>query len=481
MIKIKSITMVSACAAIIMTSSPAKALVTLDPGNIAGTIGIVINGATGVMQAVEIITNGSSLLSTIGDAAGTLSKFKDLFGENIQKALQLAQEAQARIQEGKAAYNKYKNEIEARKAKYQALLDQLNPKKENYNDSSETENGGYSEDYSAENDADYDPDTTSTTETSKNDTTAGNSVVDAGPSSGNTTSGSNVVDAGPSSGNTTNGTNSSDLPGIFDAKPGNTTNSANPSTGRQPFASSDDISTEIDLGTPSTPAGAATKAAVDTISSDAATESISPDSATKEPSPKFRISPSKLREPIQLDKISSSELSFTSRQVFAAEISNEKGVNYDSKGTFITPFAKRCDLSVKDLVSYDGMKSCATKIVAENNAKDQEDAINSRKDCETMVYEAVVALLSESTKAKYEASNYTDTLDKQDKLGAESSTIRDDTGVIGMNGEETQKLLNQMNMLESAAILLQGVQQICATSKNILVDSEKSESSNGGQ
>jgi len=355
MIKIKSITMVSACAAIIMTSSPAKALVTLDPGNIAGTIGIVINGATGVMQAVEIITNGSSLLSTIGDAAGTLSKFKDLFGENIQKALQLAQEAQARIQEGKAAYNKYKNEIEARKAKYQALLDQLNPKKENYNDSSETENGGYPEDYSAENDADYDPDTTSTTETSKNDTTAGNSVVDAGPSSGNTT----------------NGTNSSDLPGIFDAKPGNTTNSANPSTGRQPFASSDDISTEIDLGTPSTPAGAATKAAVDTISSDAATESISPDSATKEPNPKFRISPSKLREPIQLDKISSSELSFTSRQVFAAEISNEKGVNYDSKGTFITPFAKRCDLSVKDLVSYDGMKSCTTKIVAENNAKDR--------------------------------------------------------------------------------------------------------------
>ena len=138
-------------------------------------------------------------------------------------------------------------------------------------------------------------------------------------------------------------------------------------------------------------------------------------------------------------------------------------------------------MSVKDLVEYEGMKSCLTKIVAENNAKDQEDAINSQKDCETMVFETVVALLSEATKAKYEASNYTDTLDKQDELGAESSTTRDDTGVIGLSQEETQKLLNQMNMLESGAILLSGVQKICAMSKNVLVDSEKSESSDGGK
>ena len=478
---IKFITMVSACAAILMTSSPAKALITMDPGNIAGTIGIVINGATGVMQSVEIITNGSLLNSVIGDAAGTLRKFVDTFGANVQKALQMAQEAQARIQEGQAQYNKYKSEIEARKARYQALLDQLNIKKENYNDNAEEEDGGYTEDYDAKSDADYDADTTSTIEASKGLSDSDNlpSTVDAGPSSSDNLPGK--LDAGPSS--------SDNLPGKLDAGPSSSNDlpstisagSSNSSTGRRPFSFSNEIPVAPVVEEPVAPADKAASAAVDAISSETVSETISPDTLKKEIKPGFRVSPLKLREPAVIDKVSINEVSFISRQAFADEISDVKGVNYDSKGTFITAFAKRCGLSVKDLVDYEGMKSCTTKIVAENNAKDQEDAINSRKDCEVMVFETVVALLSEATKAKYEASNYNDTLDKQEKLGADSSTTRDDTGVIGMSQEETQKLLNQMSMLESGAILLSGVQQICAMSKNVLVDSEKSESSDGGK
>ena len=483
---IKFITMVSACAAIIMTSSPAKALITLDPGNIAGTIGIVINGATGIMQSVEIITNGSLLNSVIGDAAGTLRKFADTFGGNVQKALQMAQEAQARIQEGQAAYNKYKSEIESRKAKYQALLDQLNVNKESYSDNAEEEDGGYPADYDSQEDADYDPDTTSTIEASKNSQNSSDnlsentnsvqssdtslpSVVDSGqPSSPALPS---VIEAKPSS--------EVALPSVINAKPAVINNTS--STGRRPFSFSNEIPVEPVIEEQPTPADKAAAAAVDAVSSETVSETLSPDTLKNEIKPRFRVSPLKLEEPAKLDKVSVNEVSFISHQLFADEISDVKGVNYDSKGTFVTPFAKRCGLSVKDLVEYESMKSCLTKIVAENNAKDQEDAINSQKDCETMVFETVVALLSEATKDKYEASNYTDTLDKQDELGAESSTTRDDTGVIGLSQEETQKLLNQMNMHESGAILLSGVQKICAMSKNVLVDSEKSESSDGGK
>ena len=469
MIKIKSISMISACAALIMVSSPAKALITLDPGNIAGTIGIVINGVTGIMQSVEIITNGSLLNSVLGDAAGTLAKFKDKFGGDIQKALKAAEEAKRRIEEGKAAYNKYKNEIENRKARYQALLDQLNlsGNKQEYNDDS-SEYDAYDGGDSG-GDADNLPSTVDAG--SQSDDSNLPSTVDAG-NGGNTT---------VSAGNQNSGGGS-----IFDAG----TNSGVTAT-RQPFSQVEDIVVDSELsGKSETPTKGTVKSAVEQAAeaaTDAATSEktpsikhITPASESSSGSPLFRVSPTKLKGVLDADKISSNEMSFVSNHLFADLISSEKGVNYDSKGTFITPLAKRCGVSVKDLTDMEGMKSCLTKIVLENNAKDQEDAINSRKDCEAMVYETVVALLAEATNARYEASNYSDTLDKQEGLASDSSTIRDDTGVIAMSNEQVQILLNKMSMQLSGDIMLDATQQLCGTTRNVLVDSQKAEGSAGG-
>ena len=489
MIKIKSISMISACAALIMVSSPAKALITLDPGNIAGTIGIVINGVTGIMQSVEIITNGSLLNSVLGDAAGTLAKFKDKFGGDIQKALKAAEEAKRRIEEGKAAYNKYKNEIENRKARYQALLDQLNlsGNKQEYNDDS-SEYDAYDGGDSG-GDADNLPSTVDAG--SQSDDSNLPSTVDAGNggnttvSAGNQNSGGSDVDSGGntvvSAGNQNSGGGS-----IFDAG----TNSGVTAT-RQPFSQVEDIVVDSELsGKSETPTKGTVKSAVEQAAeaaTDAATSEktpsikhITPASESSSGSPLFRVSPTKLKGVLDADKISSNEMSFVSNHLFADLISSEKGVNYDSKGTFITPLAKRCGVSVKDLTDMEGMKSCLTKIVLENNAKDQEDAINSRKDCEAMVYETVVALLAEATNARYEASNYSDTLDKQEGLASDSSTIRDDTGVIAMSNEQVQILLNKMSMQLSGDIMLDATQQLCGTTRNVLVDSQKAEGSAGG-
>ena len=97
-------------------------LPTVDFGNLAGTIGIVTQGITNVQQGIEVITNGSNLNAIIGDAVGTISKFASTIKGYVQDVQDAIEKAKQRIAEGQELYNKYKNEIEERKAKYQQLL-----------------------------------------------------------------------------------------------------------------------------------------------------------------------------------------------------------------------------------------------------------------------------------------------------------------------------------------------------------------------
>lgn len=551
--KNKFIGMILACLATILIPSKSSAIFTMDSGNISGTIGIVSNGANGIMQSMEIITNGSLLNSVLGDAAGTLSKFKEKFGGDVEKALKAAEDAKKRVEEGTAAYNKYKNEIETRKAKYQELLDQLDVanNEEVYED--DFEEVDYPSEYDNPDSSDNSPENNES-QTINNTTSSPQSIavqpsveravptvpeiqkIEHQPELNTPTPAVIRRPLNPAIGRETlieaekiateietdlsdkkiidkelpslkNGTSVA-KPALKDAIPVDSLErkvvapieiDSSPAVIRKPFIpsleeqeltdkvinKSEEIKTDSindntvikEVTSPLSPLND-TETTVTPKETAPVIENIKQPGTIQE-TPKLRIPPNTV---IREDRISSSELHFTSRQIFADEISDVKGVNYDSKGTFITPLAKRCDMSVKDLLEPDKMKACLTQIVSENNARDQNDAITSLDQCNVMVYDTVVAVLAEATNAKYEASNYSDTLDKQEELASTgSSTIRDDTGVIAMNNEQTEILLNKMSMLLSGNIILDSVQRLCSTSKDVLTDSQKSQNYNGSE
>lgn len=125
-----------------LNTNIAKAQIpTTDFGNLAGTIGIVTQGITNVQQGVDSIKNASKFLAVVGDSVGTITKFADKIKGYVGDAQAAIEKAKKRISEGMELYNKYKGEIEDRKAKYQALLasvpDYTNPN--SYNDGSSSD------------------------------------------------------------------------------------------------------------------------------------------------------------------------------------------------------------------------------------------------------------------------------------------------------------------------------------------------------
>lgn len=551
MIKNKYFYMVLACVATVVGAFPAFAgLPTMDAGNIAGTVGIVAQGQTGIQQGIETIANGSNLNAIVGDSAGTLSKFTGKLGidpEKAKKALETAQNAQKRISEGMETYNKYQGEIAKRQEEYQALMDMVNSKvgKDSYDDSDEEDEyegeesaGGEDEEYGADYDSDYDSDydaeSVSTLETAEgfaNSETYQQAATQEMLATPVTSEQSFPISAqvSPVSAELQrmdtlqplrqldvkavdtdlNKVVEEDADGTDDVdaeqtdEPTDTVEKistptiTNATTGRTRFgglkqavtaaaanAKLNKVSVQNKMlsaaenSTAKTTLKSAVKSALESknLSSSVAEQKAV---ATTQPATavrKFRVSPTLKTAPslktapaMKIERMSNSTISFSSKMMFADEAAdNTKGVGIDSKGTFISPLAQRCGISIKDLQDAEKIKECTTKIVSENNAKNQYDAINSRKDCQSMVYSTVVALLAEATQGKYESSNYGDTLDKQEDLGADSNNTRDDTMVIALTNEQTQILLNKMSLLVSAQTILSSVKYICEAPKDVL-------------
>lgn len=551
MIKNKYFYMVLACVATVVGAFPAFAgLPTMDAGNIAGTVGIVAQGQTGIQQGIETIANGSNLNAIVGDSAGTLAKFTGKLGidpEKAKKALETAQNAQKRISEGMETYNKYQGEIAKRQEEYQALMDMVNSKvgKDSYDDSDEEgeyegeesaggEDEEYSADYDSDYDSDYDAESVSTLETAEgfaNSETyqqattqemlatpvtseqpfpisAQVSPVSAELQRMDTLQPLRQLDV-KAVDTDLDKVVEEDADGTDDAdaeqtdEPTDTVEKistptiTNATTGRTRFgglkqavtaaaanAKLNKVSVQNKMlsaaenSTAKTTLKSAVKSALESknLSSSVAEQKAV---ATTQPATavrKFRVSPTLKTAPslktapaMKIERMSNSTISFSSKMMFADEAAdNTKGVGIDSKGTFISPLAQRCGISIKDLQDAEKIKECTTKIVSENNAKNQYDAINSRKDCQSMVYSTVVALLAEATQGKYESSNYGDTLDKQEDLGADSNNTRDDTMVIALTNEQTQILLNKMSLLVSAQTILSSVKYICEAPKDVL-------------
>lgn len=553
MIKNKYFYMVLACVATVVGAFPAFAgLPTMDAGNIAGTIGIVAQGQTGIQQGIETIANGSNLNAIVGDSAGTLSKFTGKLGidpEKAKKALETAQNAQKRISEGMETYNKYQGEIAKRQEEYQALMDMVNSKvgKDSYDDSDEEgeyegeESGGgedeeYGADYDSDYDSDYDAESVSTLETAEgfaNSETyqqattqemlatpvtseqslrisAQVSPVSAELQTMDTlqplqqldvkavdTDLDKVVEEDADGTDDVDAEQTDEPTDTVEVRKISTPTITNATTGRTRFgglkqavtaaaanAKLNKVSVQNKMlsaaenSTAKTTLKSAVKSALESknLSSSVAEQKAV---ATTQPATavrKFRVSPTLKTAPslktapaMKIERMSNSTISFSSKMMFADEAAdNTKGVGIDSKGTFISPLAQRCGISIKDLQDAEKIKECTTKIVSENNAKNQYDAINSRKDCQSMVYSTVVALLAEATQGKYESSNYGDTLDKQEDLGADSNNTRDDTMVIALTNEQTQILLNKMSLLVSAQTILSSVKYICEAPKDVL-------------
>ncbi len=551
MIKNKYFYMVLACVATVVGAFPAFAgLPTMDAGNIAGTVGIVAQGQTGIQQGIETIANGSNLNAIVGDSAGTLAKFTGKLGidpEKAKKALETAQNAQKRISEGMETYNKYQGEIAKRQEEYQALMDMVNSKvgKDSYDDSDEEgeyegeesaggEDEEYSADYDSDYDSDYDAESVSTLETAEgfaNSETYQQATTQEMLATPVTSEQSFPISAqvSPVSAELqrmdtlqplrqldvkavdtdldkvveedADGTDDADAEQTDEptdtVEKISTPTITNATTGRTRFgglkqavtaaaanAKLNKVSVQNKMlsaaknSTAKTTLKSAVKSALESknLSSSVAEQKAV---ATTQPATavrKFRVSPTLKTAPslktapaMKIERMSNSTISFSSKMMFADEAAdNTKGVGIDSKGTFISPLAQRCGISIKDLQDAEKIKECTTKIVSENNAKNQYDAINSRKDCQSMVYNTVVALLAEATQGKYESSNYGDTLDKQEDLGADSNNTRDDTMVIALTNEQTQILLNKMSLLVSAQTILSSVKYICEAPKDVL-------------
>lgn len=551
MIKNKYFYMVLACVATVVGAFPAFAgLPTMDAGNIAGTVGIVAQGQTGIQQGIETIANGSNLNAIVGDSAGTLAKFTGKLGidpEKAKKALETAQNAQKRISEGMETYNKYQGEIAKRQEEYQALMDMVNSKvgKDSYDDSDEEgeyegeesaggEDEEYGADYDSDYDSDYDAESVSTLETAEgfaNSETYQQATTQEMLATPVTSEQSFPISAqvSPVSAELqrmdtlqplrqldvkavdtdlnkvveedADGTDNVDAEQTDEptdtVEKISTPTITNATTGRTRFgglkqavtaaaanAKLNKVSVQNKMlsaaknSTAKTTLKSAVKSALESknLSSSVAEQKAV---ATTQPATavrKFRVSPTLKTAPslktapaMKIERMSKSTISFSSKMMFADEAAdNTKGVGIDSKGTFISPLAQRCGISIKDLQDAEKIKECTTKIVSENNAKNQYDAINSRKDCQSMIYSTVVALLAEATQGKYESSNYGDTLDKQEDLGADSNNTRDDTMVIALTNEQTQILLNKMSLLVSAQTILSSVKYICEAPKDVL-------------
>lgn len=509
------------------TNTAQAQLPTVDFGNLAGTIGIVTQGITSVQQGIQVITNASKAIAIIGDAVGTISKFASTIKGYVQDVQQTIERAKQRIEEGRNLYNKYKDEIEARKAKYQELLESIpnytNPN--SYDDSSDSSSssGRNNTSYPGSsynntgNSSAQNPSNHNNNGGSVRPTTGGNSNPVNINNNNNTytgrqntsstnnsaarenTSGYSRENSGFTGVNNGIGTQEKEPP-LFgeeeeqqeedvedtakqeiESTPAQKENVAVPGVGRRAFGAPETTDKKvtneetIEKETTEETGEDAKKTEENTSKDVEQSKQETPSVST--PETKFRVSPSS-----DSGKRSQNTVIYSSRFAFAAETNNSTvGTGYDKNNVFIFN-TKYCDKSVDDMMSEEGTRSCLVKIVNNINKKNAYDAANNMEDCKKMVFETAVALLAEATKIKYEASNYQDTLDEQESLGGDSNNTRDDTQVLAMNYEQTQILLNKLITILSGETIFNITKEICGVSEKVLEPEEVNvEADNGGK
>ena len=593
-------------------------LPTLDAGNLAGTVSIVKNGAEN-LQGIGNITNKVGELNTIvGDAAASVSKFKEQYGDKIQEGVEAAQKAMERAEEAKTALAEYEQEVAAKKEAYQTSMDATAAQSgggENAGqaDGAQTAAAAQSQMQAAQmsgqavsagtmrqqvagaqpimktqtqamssadrmyDDGAYAADgyvdgyvqasevdgmavagrqtmtasgavagtqavagvgaaavarpavaAASGTVMAADGTVlnaqpaavegavaaegaiAGGEVAAAGTAEGATISGRQVGRKAFGRAATASGTVSAARPATAAraatgarqaATVSGTVSAARPATAaraatgaRQAATASGTVSAArpataaraatgarqaatvsgtVSAARPATAARAVSQASSTGVVSAAQPVTAKPATATPQRQ-QFRVSPVSTAAG-KIERVSSATAKFSETMAFASASESAAGNSYVGD-TYIVPMAQYCRIKPEDFIENEKTRNdCLEKIIREINADNSFDANLSQKDCQKMVYNAVVALMAEAANSKYEAANYSETLDEQDELAADSTDVRGDLTVIAMSNYQTQLLLNRISMNFSSQIILDTVMQLCRTKKDVLGDSDLDE------
>lgn len=501
--------------AVLFVAAGAEAgLPTFDAANIAGTMSIVKNGSQNLKGIGDITNKVGELNTIVGDAAASVSKFQEQYGDEISKGMEMAQKAMARKAEAEAAKAAHDAEVQAQKDAYQAAMDSVaenqqasQPEEEYYeeveeevvNTPEETAAAveGAAEDFyredaeengvsSAMNSANrvYDDGDYEETGGENLDGIAGDDEAAAEDGGApvktlqNLPEGMQAVQmkpavvgkvqaAGDKGGVSANRRRAFVRPSAPNAE------AAVVSSGLKAISAD----TEADVE-----AAPAEGEASDTVAVSASPAAVRAETPAAQAAPvqrrQFRVSPRLNR----VEKVSRSTYGRHEEMAFASSSDDGEAVGNSYVGNvYIVPMAQRCEISAQTFINDEQKRNeCIEKIIRENNADNSFDSNLSMKDCRRMIYNAVVALLAEATNSKYEAANYSDTLDEQDKLAADSTDVRGDLTVIAMSNYQTQLLLNRISMNFSSQIILETVEQVCAAHKDVLGDSDLDEKSDAG-
>lgn len=501
--------------AVLFVAAGAEAgLPTFDAANIAGTMSIVKNGSQNLKGIGDITNKVGELNTIVGDAAASVSKFQEQYGDEINKGMEMAQKAMARKAEAEAAKAAHDAEVQAQKDAYQAAMDSVAENQQ----ASQPEEEYYEE---VEEEVVNAPEETATVVEGAAEDFYGEDAEENGVSSA-MNSANRVYDDGDYE--ETGGENLDGIAGDDEAtaedggapvktlqnlpegmqavqmKPAvvGKVQAAGDKGGvsanrRRAFVRPSAPNTEAAVVSSGLKAVSAdTEADVEVApaegeSSDTAAVSASP-AAVRAETPaaqaapvqrrQFRVSPRLNR----VEKVSRSTYGRHEEMAFASSSDDGEAVGNSYVGNvYIVPMAQRCEISAQTFINDEQKRNeCIEKIIRENNADNSFDSNLSMKDCRRMIYNAVVALLAEATNSKYEAANYSDTLDEQDKLAADSTDVRGDLTVIAMSNYQTQLLLNRISMNFSSQIILETVEQVCAARKDVLGDSDLDEKSDAG-
>lgn len=501
--------------AVLFVAAGAEAgLPTFDAANIAGTMSIVKNGSQNLKGIGDITNKVGELNTIVGDAAASVSKFQEQYGDEINKGMEMAQKAMARKAEAEAAKAAHDAEVQAQKDAYQAAMDSVaenqqasQPEEEYYEEVEEEVVNtpeetaavveGAAEDFygedaeengvsSAMNSANrvYDDGDYEETGGENLDGIAGDDEAAAEDGGApvktlqNLPEGMQAVQmkpavvgkvqaAGDKGGVSANRRRAFVRPSAPNAE------AAVVSSGLKAVSAD----TEADVE-----AASAEGEASDTAAVSASPAAVRAETPAAQAAPvqrrQFRVSPRLNR----VEKVSRSTYGRHEKMAFASSSDDGEAVGNSYVGNvYIVPMAQRCEISAQTFINDEQKRNeCIEKIIRENNADNSFDSNLSMKDCRRMIYNAVVALLAEATNSKYEAANYSDTLDEQDKLAADSTDVRGDLTVIAMSNYQTQLLLNRISMNFSSQIILETVEQVCAARKDVLGDSDLDEKSDAG-
>lgn len=501
--------------AVLFVAAGAEAgLPTFDAANIAGTMSIVKNGSQNLKGIGDITNKVGELNTIVGDAAASVSKFQEQYGDEINKGMEMAQKAMARKAEAEAAKAAHDAEVQAQKDAYQAAMDSVaenqqasQPEEEYYEEVEEevvnapeetaTVVEGAAEDFygedaeengvsSAMNSANrvYDDGDYEETGGENLDGIAGDDEAAAEDDGApvktlqNLPEGMQAVQmkpavvgkvqaAGDKGGVSANRRRAFVRPSAPNAE------AAVVSSGLKAVSADTEADVEV---------APAEGEASDTVAVSASPAAVRAETPAAQAAPvqrrQFRVSPRLNR----VEKVSRSTYGRHEEMAFASSSDDGEAVGNSYVGNvYIVPMAQRCEISAQTFINDEQKRNeCIEKIIRENNADNSFDSNLSMKDCRRMIYNAVVALLAEATNSKYEAANYSDTLDEQDKLAADSTDVRGDLTVIAMSNYQTQLLLNRISMNFSSQIILETVEQVCAARKDVLGDSDLDEKSDAG-